>query len=360
MRVTANQVTLARLLLLPLPVALLYRGVAGEGIGTATGQTWILAALAVYVLLGLTDALDGILARKYGATPLGGLLDPIVDKIFLVAAYIPLADNEVVSTLLVATVFARELLITVLRSIALEEKFEFKTSRIAKLKTTVQMAGGGFLLLIWLYPEERIIWPLLIVAGAAALIPVLVAFARGRTPGWRGTWGAILINGIVLTRLLLSRELSLWCLMLFVVGITLLSGAEYVWDMRKVLAARFRRSPVEALRLVALSSALPAGMMPAMELGGAPVFSIMGVLAAELALGGLDNSLSQEGLARGPWPDLLRAAVQAACGIYLMSVLPGAGDTQVYLAVGIALAFTLGDLFVRFARHFNVFKAVAR
>src|SRR5512138_3647794 len=55
-RITANQVTLIRLVLLPLPVAMIYRNT----------HAWMLGALAVYIVLGLTDALDGYLARKYG------------------------------------------------------------------------------------------------------------------------------------------------------------------------------------------------------------------------------------------------------------------------------------------------------
>ena len=345
MRITANQVTFVRLLLLPVPVAMVYQG----------GVRWMLGALAVYVLLGLTDAIDGILARRYGSTPLGALLDPIADKIFLVAAYIPLADHRIVSIGLVSAMFVRELAVTVLRTVALEEKVVFRTSRIAKLKTTVQMAGAGFLLLIWLFPADRVIWSILGVAAVLSLVPGLISVARAGQPGWRAIWAGILIVAIAVTRLLLSRGWTLSLLMAVVLTFTVLSGLEYVWKMRAVLVARFRRSPLEAIRLAGLSLAAPVLLLPAAELPAAPVFAIMGVLAAELAVGGLDNSLAHAGAGRGPWPDLLRSGAQAIAGTVLLIFLPGS-TPWVSLVVWLALTITLADLAVRFVRNIEVFR----
>src|SRR6185503_323067 len=64
--VTANQVTFGRLCAIPLLCVLLYGG-----------HTAQLVALVLGIAVGFTDLLDGYLARKYGATVLGGLLDPI-------------------------------------------------------------------------------------------------------------------------------------------------------------------------------------------------------------------------------------------------------------------------------------------
>src|SRR5678815_3349128 len=175
-RITANQLTLGRLLLLPLPVYLIHVGMLRGG-----GFPWLVAALLVFLVLGLTDAWDGMLARRYGSTPLGSLLDTVADKIFLVGTYGVLAQHGIVPLAPVAALFVRELAVTRLRGIALEEKFSLPTSRIAKLKTTAQMAGSGFLLLIWILPEERAILPLLFaIAGGAALGPA-GASLRGRT-----------------------------------------------------------------------------------------------------------------------------------------------------------------------------------
>src|SRR3954465_15757133 len=105
MRITANQVTIARLIGLPFVGALAY----------GDEQTRIIAVI-LGTLIGLTDTVDGYLARKHGPTVLGSLLDPVADKIFIVVCYGCFADRGGISWLLAAAIFSRELLVTVLRS----------------------------------------------------------------------------------------------------------------------------------------------------------------------------------------------------------------------------------------------------
>lgn len=342
MRITANQVTLARLVLLPLPVAMVYRGT----------HAFMLGALAIYILLGLTDVLDGYLARKYGSTALGALLDPVVDKIFLVAGFVPLADFQIMPTMLVFILFIRELAVTALRSIALEEGFSFKTSSIAKLKTTVQMAGAGMILIVWLFPEDRTIFTILAVTTAGFCVPVAVAVSRGRRPGWMAFASAGFGGALLAIRWFLAPMPSIVVLMTVIVAITLYSGAEYAWGMRRVLSARFRRAPIEALRLAGLSLAVPVFYLPAIDRPDDPTFAILALLAAEFAEGGLDNSLAQMGHARGAIPDLLRSSIQAACGaVLLWALLSGASPRLALAATLLALAVTLGDLSARIYRH---------
>ena len=350
MRITANQVTLLRLVLLPLPVALVYRN----------SHAFWLAALGIYILLGLTDALDGYLARKNGSTALGALLDPVVDKIFLVAGFVPLADFQIMPTTLVFILFIRELGVTALRSIALEEGFSFKTSAIAKLKTTVQMAGAGFILLIWLFPADKTILSILLVSAAGFSVPAVVVLARGRRPGWMAWSSAACGACILLTRWALPPKPAIFALMAGIVAITLYSGAEYVWEMRVVLRARFVRSPIEAVRLLGLSLAVPVFYLPALDRPDDPTFAILGLLAAEFAQGGVDNSLVQMGYARRAGPDLFRSGIQAACGIILLwALFSGASPRIALTATLFALGVTLGDLAVRVFRHRVDFQAGA-
>ena len=342
MRITANQVTLARLVLLPLPVAMIYRNT----------HLWMLGALVVYVLLGLTDALDGYLARKYGSTALGALLDPVVDKIFLVAGFVPLADFQIMPTTLIFILFIRELAVTALRSIALEEGFSFQTSNIAKLKTIVQMAGGGGVLLVWLFPQNNIILPLLVIGFAVACWPAAAALAKGRAPGWMAWSSAGLVAALLVVRASSGPQTTILAIMLVIVGLTLYSGAEYAWVMRRVLAVRFRRAPLEALRLAGLSLATPIFYLPALDRTDDPTVAILCLLAAELAAGGLDNSLVQMGHARSAAPDLMRSGVQAVCGaILLWSLLLGKTPAIGLAATLFALGATLGDVGMRFWRH---------
>jgi CDP-diacylglycerol--glycerol-3-phosphate 3-phosphatidyltransferase len=345
-RITANQVTAVRLVLLPVPMALLYVG----------GHAAMLTALGLYILLGLTDALDGYLARKHGSTPIGALLDPLADKIFLVAGYVPMVDILPVPSSLVVLLFVRELGVTALRSIALEEGFRFHTSILAKLKTVVQMGGAGFMLLMWLFPEPRVIGTVLAVAVLGGLAPGAVEILRGRKPGWNSIWSAVLISSIVLSRVLFSPVGSMTAILVVIVGFTVVSGLEYAWGMRKVLAARFRRAPVEAARLLGLSLAVPLLFLPALERQGAPTMAILVLLAAELAVGGLDNSLVQTGRRRGPWADLARVVVQTGAGIVVLrsvvdSAAPGTGRQ---VAVG-AAAYTVLEVAIRFWRNRRAF-----
>jgi cardiolipin synthase len=349
-RITANQVTLLRLVLLPLPVALVYRNT----------HAFMLGALAIYILLGLTDVLDGYLARKHGATALGALLDPVVDKIFLVAGFVPLADFQIMPTTLVFILFIRELAVTALRSIALEEGFSFRTSSIAKLKTTVQMAGAGFILILWLFPADATIRWILAVAMAGFCVPVVVAVLRGRRPGWMAWSSAVSGAAILATRWALPPKPAIFALMAGIVAITLYSGAEYAWGMRGVLRSRFVRSPLEAVRLLGLSLAVPVFYLPALDRVDDPTFAILALLAAEFAAGGLDNSLVQMAYARSAGPDLVRSGVQAACGaVLLWALLSGAGPKIALAATLFALGVTLGDLGMRFWRHRFDFKTGA-
>ena len=74
----ANQLTLLRMLLIPALVILVVYGLNG----------W---ALTVFLVAGLTDALDGLLARWWGQpTSLGALLDPMADKLLLISTFIVL------------------------------------------------------------------------------------------------------------------------------------------------------------------------------------------------------------------------------------------------------------------------------
>jgi phosphatidylglycerophosphate synthase len=282
----------------------------------------------------------------------------VVDKIFLVAGFVPLADFQIMPTTLVVILFSRELAVTALRSIALEEGFSFKTSNVAKLKTTVQMAGGGFMLLIWLFPKDTTIIAMLAVSTVAACVPALTAFSRGRRPGWMGWSSAGFFAAMLLIRLLLPPKSAIFVVMSVITAITLYSGAEYAWGMRRVLADRFRRAPREGLRLAGLSLAVPLFYLPALDRPDDPTVAILGLLAAELAAGGLDNSLVQMGYARPPGPDLARSGIQATCGaILLWALLWGKAPNVALAATLFALGTTLGDLGVRFWRHRDAFRA---
>ena len=95
----ANWLTILRILLIPVFVSLMvYRRVG-----------W---ALAVFVLAGLTDALDGYVARTHGRkTRLGAFLDPMADKLLLTASFVTLTYRGLLPFWITAVVLSRDLLL---------------------------------------------------------------------------------------------------------------------------------------------------------------------------------------------------------------------------------------------------------
>lgn len=100
------------------------------------------AALLVAAIAGLSDALDGFLAKRFGwETWIGGMLDPIADKLLLMAAFVWLALSGELPTWLAVLVVGRDLAI-VLGAIAYHNligRFDAAPSRLSKLTTVIQI-----------------------------------------------------------------------------------------------------------------------------------------------------------------------------------------------------------------------------
>lgn len=164
-----NLITFLRLLLVPpIVVALL------------TGHYTL--ALTLFIIAGLSDALDGFLAKTFHWTSrLGGLLDPIADKLLLVSCYLALTWQGLLPVWLTAVVIGRDLVIlsgAILYN-ALIERVEAAPSVISKINTLSQL-----------------------------LLVVAVLFNYGAQVLPTG-WLDLLVHGVFAT--------------------TLLSGADYVW-----------------------------------------------------------------------------------------------------------------------------------
>lgn len=125
-----NLITVLRLLLVP-PVVF----------GLLTGHYTV--ALALFVIAGASDALDGFLAKHFGWTSrLGGLLDPVADKLLLVSCYLALTWQELLPVWLTAVVIGRDLIILAGATVyhVLVERLEAAPSVISKLNTLSQLA----------------------------------------------------------------------------------------------------------------------------------------------------------------------------------------------------------------------------
>jgi len=131
-----NLITLARLLSVPLTIWLIFGGRYG-------------AAFWVFVGAGISDALDGYVAKRFDRrTRLGALLDPAADKAMLVGVYVTLGLTGHLPGWLVALVVSRDVLIVlgffVIRAAAVAT--QLGPLYISKVNTLVQIALVGFVL----------------------------------------------------------------------------------------------------------------------------------------------------------------------------------------------------------------------
>ncbi len=109
-------------------------------------------AAFVFTLAAITDWLDGYLARKWGiVTILGKFLDPLADKLIVMAALIMLIPLDRVPAWAVFVILARELIVSGIRSIASSEGIVIAASDLGKYKTIFQMVAIVGLLLHYRY-----------------------------------------------------------------------------------------------------------------------------------------------------------------------------------------------------------------
>lgn len=124
-----NILTLLRILLTPLFVILLL------------GEDYNLA-LIIFIVAGLSDGLDGLIARCLNQrTAIGAYLDPLADKLLLVSAYIGLAVLNVIPDWVAVIIISRDVIISL--GIAVftitEKTYEVRPSLISKFTTTAQI-----------------------------------------------------------------------------------------------------------------------------------------------------------------------------------------------------------------------------
>jgi len=103
-------------------------------------QIGTIIALAIFVVAALTDWLDGFLARKYGeVTDHGVFLDPLADKVLTTSAFVALYMLNLMQMGMLVVIVLRDFGTTAMRSIADDRGMTMKTSRVAKVKTFLQM-----------------------------------------------------------------------------------------------------------------------------------------------------------------------------------------------------------------------------
>ena len=135
-----NALTIARILALPFCAWALFKNGGDD-------STWQVIAWCMFFVVGMTDVLDGRIARKRNQiSPLGTLLDPIADKAFIATALIGLSILEKMPWWVTIVILTREIGITFLR-LAVIKRGIIAASKGGKIKSLLQNFSVGFYML---------------------------------------------------------------------------------------------------------------------------------------------------------------------------------------------------------------------
>ena len=147
----ANRLTIARIVMIP--VFLLMMCFQEDALGTVNvlqsnlSVSWILAMI-IFTIASITDFLDGYLARKYHLiTNFGKFADPLADKLLVMTAFITLVGAGVIPMWIVAVIVCRELAVTGLRLLLVNDGEVLAAAWPGKVKTATQMLAIIFLLI---------------------------------------------------------------------------------------------------------------------------------------------------------------------------------------------------------------------
>ena len=138
-----NLLTYARIAAVPVVVGCMYfQSILGYGLWLR----WV--ALFIFIAAGLTDVLDGYLARTYGQQSVfGRMLDPIADKLLVSSCLLMLAADETIKGLALwaaIIILCREILVSGLREYLAELRVSVPVTALAKWKTFLQLLAVGF------------------------------------------------------------------------------------------------------------------------------------------------------------------------------------------------------------------------
>ena len=116
------------------------------------------AALVLVVIAGLSDGLDGLVARRlHQQTRLGEYLDPIADKLLLSSLFLVLSSNHIIAWRYTVLVFSRDLGILIISALLYAIGLrDFRPGIFGKINTACQIAAVFFALLAQVYPQEAI------------------------------------------------------------------------------------------------------------------------------------------------------------------------------------------------------------
>ncbi len=176
----ANKLTIFRIILVPIMVVIPFLGINGEVFNVPL--TWIIIDF-IFILASITDKLDGYIARSRNQiTTFGKFLDPIADKILVLAAMIMLVESNRLPAWIPIIVLFREFIVSGYRLVAVEKGGKVIAASIwGKLKTVTQMLAL-VLAIIDVNPffesfKGSLSGTSLIINGASTILMIISVFA---------------------------------------------------------------------------------------------------------------------------------------------------------------------------------------
>lgn len=161
-----NLITIARILLVPIMV-------------WAIASQEMRIAFFLFLAAGLSDAVDGFLAKRFNmASELGAYLDPLADKVLIVSIYVSLGITEAIPRWLVILVVSRDLLIVggIMLAWVLGNPLQIKPLMVSKLNTVAQILLAGFVLAALGFGWDADMLRIALTAAVAALTLLSVGF----------------------------------------------------------------------------------------------------------------------------------------------------------------------------------------
>ncbi len=264
MRINPDILTILRVVLLPLPYFLLYET------GGIYGKT---GALIIFTVLGLTDYLDGLMARRYGETRHGKLLDPIADKIFIAVIMVCIVDFNILPFWLVAPVLLRESLVAEIRSYGIP----LEVTEIAKIKTTIQMFACGLLFILDTFGRHTLIAFISGAVIATLLLTIAIYIKEGRLSS-RLKW-AISLLSLALAFTAFSYQYYINIAYGIVVAlITVISGGIY---FKKGIPLVIKMDKLAIFRLLSISIFIISLLWVVTKIGSNGLWMIIAIFSLE-------------------------------------------------------------------------------
>lgn len=133
-----NKLTIFRIILVPIMVLIPFLGITGDWNGISIS---FLIMDAIFIIASITDKLDGYIARsRQQVTTFGKFLDPLADKILVLAAMLILVENNHLPAWIPIIVLTREFIVSGYRLVAVEKGGKVIAASVwGKLKTVTQM-----------------------------------------------------------------------------------------------------------------------------------------------------------------------------------------------------------------------------